>query len=458
MIEVVQAFDRAPITAIETDDAASLEKKLAAAVRLFAHRSGVIKPHQRLDVLHRLSDLMAAKREHFGRLIAREGGKPLTDALIETDRAIDGVRNAADVLRTWAGREIPMGLTRAADNRRAWTFPEPIGIVAAISAFNHPLNLIVHQVAPAIATGCPVIVKPAVPTPLCCLEFVALCHEAGLPEGWVQTLITGDNALAEALVTDRRVALLSFIGSARVGWYLRSKLAPGARCALEHGGVAPVIIDQHADLDAVIEPLAKGGYYHAGQVCVSVQRIYVHASLEQAFIERFADRVAALKAGDPLLPDTDVGPLITPREASRVASWIEEAVVSGTRQIGGGRLSETTLIPSILVNPPKDAKVSTLEVFGPTTCVYPYVEIDQAIADANSLPVAFQASVFTRDLAAAFYAAERLDAAAVMVNDHTAFRTDWMPFAGRRESGYGIGGIPWTVREMTAEKMVVFKI
>jgi acyl-CoA reductase-like NAD-dependent aldehyde dehydrogenase len=351
-----------------------------------------------------------------------------------------------------------MGLTLASIDRRAFTIVEPIGVVAAISAFNHPLNLIVHQVVPAIAVGRPVIVKPAITTPLSCVDFVGLLREAGLPPDRCQVFLSETNELAEALATDPRIAFLSFIGSSGVGWHLRSKLPPGTRCALEHGDAAPAIIDRSADLDRLVEPLAKGGYYHAGQVCVSVQRIYVHADLESAFLDRFATRVAALKVGDPVLPETEVGPLILPREADRVSAWTDEAVSAGARLIGGGRVSSTTLVPSIIVNPPADAKVSTLEVFGPITCVYPFTRLDDAITAANSLPMAFQASIFTEDLRTAFDAAERLAASAVMVNDHTAFRTDWMPFAGRRQSGYGIGGIPWTMQHMIEEKMIVFKI
>jgi acyl-CoA reductase-like NAD-dependent aldehyde dehydrogenase len=457
MIEVVQAYDRTPIRSLPGDDAAALESKISTARRLFLDRRSWLKPYQKIEILHRLAQLMTERRDHFGVLIAREGGKPLTDALVETDRAIDGVRNAADLLRVDGGHEIPMGMTRASIDRRAFTLHEPIGVVAAISAFNHPLNLIVHQVAPAIATGCPVIVKPASATPLCCFELVALAHEAGMPEGWVQTFLPEQRELNEAFASDPRIAFLSFIGSGRVGWSLRSKLAPGTRCALEHGGVAPVIVDKSADLDRVIEPLTKGGYYHAGQVCVSVQRIYVHADREQELVERFSARVAKLKTGDPTHADTEVGPLISPREADRVSNWIDEAVAGGARLLRGGRLSDTTLLPSIVVRPPSQAKVSTEEVFGPVTCVYPFTSLDEAIAAANGLPVAFQASIFTEDLRAALDAAERVDASAVMINDHTAFRTDWMPFAGRHVSGYGVGGIPWTMREMTAPKMIVFK-
>jgi acyl-CoA reductase-like NAD-dependent aldehyde dehydrogenase len=457
MIQVVQAFDRAHIAEVPSDDAAALERKIALAHRTFEDRGAWLAPHRRIEVLRKLAGLMETRRDHLALQIAREGGKPLTDALVETDRAIDGVRNAAEELRVMAGREIPMGLTPASDGRRAFTIVEPIGPVAAISAFNHPLNLIVHQVAPAIAVGCPVIVKPANTTPLSCLEFVDLVHQAGLPPAWCQSFLPETNELAEALVVDPRIAFLSFIGSARVGWSLRSKLPPGTRCALEHGGAAPAIVDRTADLGRLIEPLAKGGYYHAGQVCVSVQRIFVHNELKPAFLDRFAARVAALRVGDPTAAETEVGPLILPRETERVQAWVEEAVADGAKLIGGGRINASTLAPMILVDPPATAKVSTLEIFGPVTCVYSFDDLDQAIAQANALPVAFQSAIFTENLGVAFHAAERLAAATVMVNDHTAFRTDWMPFAGRRQSGYGIGGIPWTMREMTEQKMIVFK-
>ena len=456
MLQVVQAFDRAPIEEIATDDAAALEAKLQAAAKVFRDRDNWLKPHERMAILRRLAALLESKREHFARQIAREGGKPLPDAIVETTRAIDGVHNAADELRNLAGREIPMGLSPAAANRWAFTTREPIGIVAAISAFNHPLNLIVHQVAPAIATGCPVIIKPAGTTPLCCRDFVALVHEAGLPEAWCQSFIPETTELAEKLATDKRIAFLSFIGSAKVGWYLHSKLAHGARSALEHGGAAPAIVDRSADLDKIIEPMVKGGYYHAGQVCVSTQRIYVHKEIADAFTERLVARVRKLRVGDPVLKETEVGPLIQPREADRVAEWIDEAVAGGAKlATGGKRLWETTLEPAVLLDPKVEAKVSQLEIFGPVVCIYPYAKLDDAIAQANALPVAFQASVFAGDIDVALRAAERLDASAVMINDPTTFRTDWMPFAGRRESGYGTGGIPYTMRDMTQEKMIL---
>jgi acyl-CoA reductase-like NAD-dependent aldehyde dehydrogenase len=455
-LTVYQAFDRKPITEVPSDDAAALERKLGVAAKALADRDGWLPAHRRIAILRKTSALLEANRDRFATMIAREGGKPLPDAIVEVTRAIDGLLNAADELRNFGGKEIPMGLTAASANRWAFTTKEPIGVVAAISAFNHPLNLIIHQIAPAIAVGCPVIVKPAATTPVSCIEIVKLFWEAGLDERWCQTLITDDNAIAEAFATDRRVAFLSFIGSAKVGWYLKSKLPPGTRCALEHGGAAPVIVDRSADVEAIVGTIVKGGYYHAGQVCVSAQRLFVHEAILATFTEALGAKVAALRVGDPTLGDTEVGPLILPRETERVESWIREATDAGARQIGGGRLSETTLLPSVLLDPPADAKVSLLEVFGPLTCVYGYSALDEAIRIANSLPYAFQASIFSSDIAVALRAARHLDASTVLVNDHTAFRTDWMPFSGRRQSGYGIGGIPWTMEEMADDKMVVF--
>ncbi|WP_076860188.1 aldehyde dehydrogenase family protein [Bradyrhizobium mercantei] len=456
MLQVVQAYDRAPLAEIAVDDAAAMETKLEAALRTFNARDQWLAPHQRAGILRRAAALLDDRRAQFAIQIAREGGKPLQDATIEVTRAIDGLHCAADELRSFAGREVPMGLTAASEKRWAFTTREPIGIVFAISAFNHPLNLIVHQVAPAIAVGCPVIVKPASATPLSCRDLVALLQEAGLPGPWCQTFIPRSSALAEQLACDPRISFLSFIGSAAVGWRLHSKLAPGTRSALEHGGAAPAIVDRSADLDHAITPLVKGGYYHAGQVCVSTQRIFVHEDIADEFTERFVAEVGRLRVGDPTSQDSEVGPLIHPREVERVASWVAQAVAGGARRASGGStLSATTLQPAVLIDPPADARVSREEVFGPVTCLYRYAELDEAIARANALRAPFQACIFSDDIDVALRASERLDASAVMINDPTTFRTDWMPFAGRREAGYGVGGIPHTMRDMTQEKMVV---
>ena len=386
---------------------------------------------------------------------AQEGGKPLVDSLIEIDRAVDGIKVAIKELTHLHGKEIPMGISSSSKNRMAFTKFRPRGVALAISAFNHPFNLIIHQVIPAVAAGCPVIVKPAKTTPLSCRNLVDLLYKAGLPEQWCQMILC-ENTVAEKLVGDRRVSFFTFIGSSRVGWHLRSKLAPGATCALEHGGAAPAIIDSSADIDKAIPLLTKGGFYHAGQVCVSVQRIIAHKDIIGQLSERLTDSVKKLKVGDPTSPETEVGPLILPKEVDRVDSWVKAAVAAGAKLLcGGEKISDTCYAPTILLNPPKDAEVSRKEIFGPVVCLYSYNELNEAIDFANSVDYAFQASVFSKNLDVAFEAIDKLEGLAIMVNDHTAYRVDWMPFGGYKESGLGVGGIGHTLKDMMIEKMFV---
>jgi acyl-CoA reductase-like NAD-dependent aldehyde dehydrogenase len=259
-------------------------------------------------------------------------------------------------------------------------------------------------------------------------------------------------------VTDERVGFFTFIGSARVGWMLRSRLAAGTRCALEHGGVAPAILADDFDFDLTIAAVLKGGFYHAGQVCVSIQRVFAPRDRAREFADALAARAGRLVIGHPVDTSTEVGPLIRPQEAERVAEWVEEARTSGAEILcGGKRLPNNCYSPTVVWDPPRDARVSTMEVFGPVVCVYPYDDVADAIERANSLPFAFQASVFGRDIDAAMELCRRLDASAVMINDHTAFRDDVMPFAGLRHSGLGIGGIPYTMQDMQIDKMTVIK-
>ncbi len=457
MKDVVNPFDLSVIGSVPEAEWDEIDAFLARAKQLAEDRSAWMKPHERAAILEKTHAIMLERRDHLAHQIANEGGKPLVDARVEVDRAIKGIELCIHEIGALRGTEIPMGLSPSSDGRLAWTTREPIGPVVAVSAFNHPLNLIVHQVAPAVAVGCPVIVKPASDTPLSCFEFIDILHEAGLPKEWAKAVAPSRDA-SERMVTDPRVAFFSFIGSSKVGWGLRSKLAPGTRCALEHGGVAPVIVDASADLDAAVSALVKGGFYHSGQVCVSVQRVFAHRSVAQYVASRMATAAAALKVGNAIDEDTDCGPLIRPAEVERVSEWVEEARAGGARVLcGGEKLSDTTYAPTVLLNPPADARISTSEVFGPVVCVYAYDDVDQAIAQANSLDVAFQAAVFTNDLAGAMHTFRNINASAVMVNDHTAFRVDWMPFAGLKTSGHGVGGIPYTCHEMTIEKMIVIK-
>ncbi|MDP8991627.1 MAG: aldehyde dehydrogenase family protein [Actinomycetota bacterium] len=443
------------IAEVEQADGAVLERALDCHEGLFSDRDAWLPLHRRVEVLRRAAATMRSRRQELARLIALEGGKPLTDALVEVDRAVNGVELCGEEAARLHGQQVPMGATASSMGRTAYTVREPVGPVAAISAFNHPLNLVVHQAGPAVAAGCPVVVKPAPATPLSALAFVAILHEAGLPEEWCIALPCGDE-VAERLATSARIAFLSFIGSERVGWTLRSRLAPGVRCALEHGGVAPVIVDESADLEQAAPLILKGGYYHAGQVCVSVQRVFAHTRVKDELVDRLAAGAAALAVGDPLLPATEVGPLIRQREVDRVHEWVGEAAGAGATVATGGRpLGHQCYEPTLLVDTPPDTRAMQLEVFGPMVSVVGYEDLDIAVASANSLPFAFQAAVFTRDLHRAERAAARLDATAVMVNDHTAFRVDWMPFGGRRRSGLGMGGIPYAMEDVTQTKMVV---
>jgi len=457
-IEVNAPYDGTLIALVETADSKAVEVALQTADDLFKNRDQWLPAKQRLKILSKVMHLMSSKADQLALEAAREGGKPLVDSKVEVSRAIDGIKICIETLRTQSGKEIPMNINDGSAGRLAFTSHEPIGVVVAISAFNHPLNLIVHQVAPAIAVGCPVIVKPAGSTPLSCMRFVQILREAGLPEEWCQAAVVPDRDDATKLATDSRVAFLSFIGSAAVGWSLRSKLAPGTRCALEHGGVAPVIVSKDADLHTALPLLSKGGFYHAGQVCVSVQRVFAHESIAEELANGLTELAKKLVTGDPTLPETEVGPLITSGETKRIHSWVIEAVEAGAKLLcGGNMISPSCYEPTVLLDPPLDSKVMQQEVFGPVVCVSRFSEIDEAIETANSLPFSFQASVFSRDIDFAMRAYKRLNASAVMVNDHTAFRVDWMPFAGLKHSGMGIGGINYTMHEMQVEKMMVIR-
>ncbi len=457
-LKIKAAFDNKTIKEIAIASSPQVEKALELAFQTHKDMDARLPKYEIIKILQKLIHLMTAKKESIIEIAAKEGGKPWIDTQIEVDRAIHGIHIAINEIETLSGTQIPMGHTISSENRLAFTTMEPRGVVLAISAFNHPVNLIVHQVIPAIATGCPVIIKPASTTPLSCLNLIDLLYNAGLPKKLCQVLITTRED-AKKLVSDKRISFFSFIGSGRVGWKLRSMTAPGVHCALEHGGAAPVIVEKDADINKLIPCLLKGGYYHAGQVCVSVQRVYVHESIIDDVLEKFIPEVEKLIVGDPLDRNTQVGPLIAPKEVDRVEQWVNEAAQSGGKILcGGKRISDTLYAPTIILNPDKDAKVSTKEIFGPVVCFYTYSSLNDAIQKANALPYSFQSAIFTKDINNAFYAVKRLQAEAVMVNDHTAFRVDWMPFGGSAQSGLGTGGIGYSIKDMSKEKLMVFNL
>ena len=446
------------ITTVAADSAEQAARKLELAWRRFKDKRQHLPLHERVEILERLVVLMERDAEAFAMTIAQDGGKPLSDAQVETSRAIAGVRMAIQSASEHRGRVIPLGHQVSSAGRLSFTQKYPRGVVLAFSAFNHPLNLIVHQVIPAFATGCPCVVKPAVDTPLACLKLIEIMYEAGVPEDYASCVITDDLDVAGQMVRSDKIAFFSFIGSARVGWMLRSQVQPGVRCALEHGGVAPCLVTSTADLDIAVPSITKGGFYHAGQVCVSTQRIYVDRSIEDKFLEMLAESVKRLVVGDAADPATEVGPLIRPGEADRVDEWVQEAVRLGGHVVAGGaRLEGNFYQPTLIHSPPAEAKVSSQEIFGPVVCVYPYDDFDEALKAVNIHPHAFQAAIYTSDLDEMYAAYDAFDASAVMVNDHTAFRDDGMPFAGLSASGLGVGGIPYTIEEMQFEKMMVLK-
>ncbi|MDO9551200.1 aldehyde dehydrogenase family protein [Rhodonellum sp.] len=456
-LKIYAPFDQSLIKEIPMVGKKEVEKVLETANGLFLDRSKWIPAHKRISILEKVAALMKDQIDSLTKTAAQEGGKPYQDSKVEVLRAINGVKIAAEEISRIKGEQIPMGQTEASINRIAFTTREPIGVVASISAFNHPLNLVIHQTVTAFAAGCPVIIKPASTTPLSCLAFMDILGAAGVPKGWVQTVIC-DNETSEFMVTDKRINFLSFIGSAKIGWYLKSKLSPGTRSALEHGGAAPVIVEKDADVKEMLPLLVKGGFYHAGQVCVSVQKIFIHETIAENIANSIAEMAKKLVVGDPLDEKTEVGPLIVPKEVDRVEEWVEEAVKSGAKVLcGGKRISDTLYAPTVLWNPSQDAKVSKEEIFGPVVCVYPFQDREEAIKEANRLDLHFQAAVFTKDLDVALDTVQKLNATAVMVNDHTAFRVDWMPFGGRDASGEGLGGIPYSIHEMTRVKLMVIK-
>ena len=456
-IEVTSPFDGKVVGNVKFSTFEEVEEAIDLAHKTFLDTANWLPRYKRVEILENVMKIMSSQVEELTILCASEGGKPYIDSKVEIQRAINGIKIAIEHLSVYEGKEIAMGHTISSANRMAYTFKEPIGVVAAISAFNHPFNLAVHQVIPALAVGCPVIIRPATQTPMSAIRLVEILEEAGLPKGWAQAVVC-DRKGGELLATSPKTNFLTFIGSGPVGWYLNSKVSPGTRVALEHGGVAPVIVEADADIHDMIPALAKGGFYHAGQVCVSVQRIYVQETIFDEVANKLAAVASKLVVGDQLDPKTEVGPLINHNEVNRVEEWVNEAVTKGGKILTGGkRISDSCFQPTVILNPSDDAIISQKEIFGPVVVVYSYKTLDEAISRANQLDVSFQAAVFTKNIDTALKAVKSLNATAVMVNDHTAFRVDWMPFGGAKTSGLGLGGIPDSMAEMQNQKMMVIK-
>jgi acyl-CoA reductase-like NAD-dependent aldehyde dehydrogenase len=453
-IEVRSPYDRALVGRVPRGGAAETGAALDAAE--LAMRDP-LPAHERAAILERVGVLLAEHADDAARTISAEAGKPMKAARVEASRAVSTFTMAAVEARKLAGDVVPMDASPAGVGKLALTLRQPIGIVGAISPFNFPLNLVAHKIAPALAAGCAVVLKPAGKTPLSALLLAELETEAGLPAGWLNVVCGPAAEIGDVLVQDERVKLITFTGSVPIGWKLRER-APRKRVNLELGNATPVIVAADADLDDTATRLAANAFSFAGQSCISVQRIYVERSAYDEFLARFVPRVEALKVGDPADEETDVGPLISESDRDRIVAWIEEAKSAGAKVLTGGELDGELLLPTVIAEAPSDAKVSSEEVFGPVCTVTPYDTLDDAIALANSTRFGLQAGVFTRDVKNALRAAGELEFGGVTVNEAPTFRADQMPYGGVKDSGNTREGPAYAIREMTEERLVVLQL
>lgn len=414
--------------------------------------------YERADILDAASRRIKERNEDLARSIAGEAAKPIKAARVEASRAVGTFAYAAVEARTLTGDMIAMEGNPAGAGKLGFTLRVPVGVVGAISPFNFPLNLVAHKVAPAIAAGCPVVLKPASQTPLTSLLLAEiLIDECGLPPGWLNVVTGGGGTVGNALVDHPDVALITFTGSPDVGWSIKAR-APKKKVGLELGNNAPVIVEADADLELAATKIVAGGYGYSGQTCISVQRVYVHDSVRDALVERIVPKVEALVVGDPYDDATDVSALINASERDRIVGWLEEAVGAGAKVVTGGRVRDDLLTPTVLVNVTADMKVCTEEVFGPLIGVQGYQSLDDALALANDSKYGLQAAVFTQDLQAALKAAHTLEFGGITVNEMPTFRTDQMPYGGVKDSGNTKEGPHWSVREMTEERLVVIQM
>jgi acyl-CoA reductase-like NAD-dependent aldehyde dehydrogenase len=429
--------------------AAEARRAVDAAARALG---SPLPAHRRAEILVKVAGLIGRRHEEVARTICEEAGKPIKTARVEASRAMSTYTFAAVEARRLAGEMVAMEGAQAGEGKLGFTLRRPIGVVGAISPFNFPCNLVAHKLAPALAAGCPVVLKPASATPLSALLLAELEHEAGLPDGWLNVVVGPASEIGDVLVEDDRVKLITFTGSGDVGWKLQER-APRKRVKLELGNSTPAIVAADANIASAAAKLAANAFAFAGQSCISVQRIYVARERFDEFVQAFVPRVEALKVGDPAADDTDVGPVIDDDARTRIRDWIDES--GGKRLTGGER--DGLIAPTVLANVPDDAKVSCEEVFGPVAVVNPFDSLDEAIDRANGTRFGLQAGIFTGSLDAALDAAERLEFGGVVVNEAPTFRSDQMPYGGVKSSGNTKEGPAWAVREMTEERLVVIQ-
>jgi acyl-CoA reductase-like NAD-dependent aldehyde dehydrogenase len=428
------------------------DEAVEAAVKAF-ETTRHLPAYERGRILRDISAGIRARREELGRLMSLEAGKPIRDALIEVDRAVLTFRLGAEEAERMVGEVIPLDLMPASKDRVGITRRFPIGPVAGISPFNFPLNLAAHKISPAIAAGNSIVLKPPSKDPLTMLTVAEIIDAAGVPEGAV-SILPMTRELGDRMVEDERFKLLTFTGSPSVGWRMKER-AGKKKVVLELGGNAGVIVDKTADLDWAVKRILVGAYTYAGQVCISVQRIYVHDDVWDAFMERFRAGAAELKVGDPLDPTTDVGPMVDANAASRTQRWVDEAVALGGKIVLGGKADGTYFQPTILTDVPLQAQVCSNEAFAPLAVVFRFSDFDAAIRGVNDSFFGLQTGVFTSDLAHAWRAFHELQVGGVIVNDVPAYRIDHMPYGGVKDSGLGREGLRWAIEDMTELRIMV---
>jgi acyl-CoA reductase-like NAD-dependent aldehyde dehydrogenase len=454
VLVVRSPYDGRELGRVPAGTVADVDAAVAAA--LARHREGPLPAHARATILDRAADQLAERVDDFARSISDEAAKPITAARVEATRAVDTFRFAAAEARTLTGETVPLDASAAGEGKVAFVLRIPRGVVGAITPFNFPLNLVAHKVAPAIAAGCPVVLKPAPNTPLTALRLAEALGDAGLPTGWLE-VVTCDDIVAPRLVEHPDVAVISFTGSAAVGWAIAAA-APRKQVGLELGNNAPVIVEPDADVALAAAKVAAGGFAFSGQTCISVQRVYVHASVHDAFLAELVPRVEALVVGDPADPATDVSALITADDTPRVHGIVEAAVGGGARVVTGGRIDDRgLLVPTVVDGVTADMAICATEVFGPVVGVAAYETFDEAVALANDTRYGLQAAVFTRSLDRALDAAHRLEFGGVLVNEMPTFRADQMPYGGVKESGNTREGPAYAVEALTERRLVILQ-
>ena len=453
-VEVRSPYSGEPVARVARAGAAETTRAIDAAEQALLEP---LPAHKRAEILVKVVAGIARRHDEIARQISDEAGKPLKAARVETSRAMSTYTFAAVEARKLAGEVVPMDAAQAGEGKLAFTLRRPIGIVGAISPFNFPLNLVAHKLAPALAAGCPVVLKPASQTPLSALVLAELEDEAGLPPGWLSVVVGPSSEIGDVLVEDERVKAITFTGSGPVGWGIKERAAK-KKVNLELGNATPVIVTADADVDAAATAMAAHAFSFAGQSCISVQRIYVERDAYDRFLEGFLPRVRALKVGDPADEETDVGPVIDEGAKERILDWIAEARDGDAEILAGGQEQDGLIQPTVIGNASPELKVSCEEVFGPVVTVSAVASLDEAIQLANSTRFGLQAGIFTSRLDSAMRAAQELEFGGVIVNEAPTFRSDQMPYGGVKDSGNTREGPAYAVREFTEDRLVVIDL